>query len=60
MFRFDMDDLKEVQSELNELIEKIEIINSNSETIGQKMIDSGVPEEYIVKIFDIIMEEMYE
>ena len=55
-----MDDLKEVQSELNELIEKIEIINSNSEIIGQKMIDSDVPEEYIVKIFDIIMNEMYE
>ena len=60
MFKFDMDDLKEVQSELNELIEKIEIINSNSEIIGQKMIDSGVPEEYIVKIFDIIMKEIYE
>ena len=60
MFKFDMDDLKEVQSELNELIEKIEIINSNSEIIGQKMIDSGVPEEYLSKIFGIIEQELYE
>ena len=45
MFRFNIDDLKEVQSELSELIEKIENINNNSEIIGQKIIDSGVPEE---------------
>ena len=60
MFTFDLEDLKEVQSELNELIEKIERMNNNSDIIGQKIIDSGVPEEYIDKIFEIIGREFYE
>ena len=60
MFRFNIDELKEVQLELNEMIKNIEKINSNSEIIGQKMIDSGVPEEYLAKIFGIIEQELYE
>jgi len=60
MFRFNIDDLKEVQFELNGLIERIERVNNNSEIIGQKMIDSGIPEEYLIKIVGIIAQELYE
>lgn len=59
IFRFDLDELKEIQIELNELIEKIENMNNNADKLSECIINSGVPEEHIAKIFEVIQNEMF-
>ena len=59
IFRFDLDELKEIQTELNELIQKIEDMNNNADKLSGSIINSGVPEEHIAKIFEVIQNEMF-